>query len=216
MAEWLDSAFYTFDNVILTGFNNLAVKTGGRLTPLFLFITFFGEKGLFFLALSLVLMLFKKTRFCGLTMLLAIGIGFLFTNVIIKNAVKRIRPYNADELYAKFHNFVGGRKESEYSFPSGHATVSITAMFALFLSLNKKWSWIGLVFAFLVGISRLYLMVHYPTDVIVGFIIGSLSATLSFISIRGIKKIIITHEDKKFCSCFLNFDIIESFKKKNK
>ncbi len=216
MAEWLDSAFYTFDNVILTGFNSLAVKTGGRLTPLFLFITFFGEKGIFFLALSFFLMLFKKTRFYGLTMLLAIGIGFLFTNVIIKNAVQRVRPYNASEVYQKFHSFAGGRVESEYSFPSGHATISTTAMFSFFLGLNKKWSWIGLVFAFLVGISRLYLMVHYPTDVIAGFIVGSLSATASFFAIKGIKKIILSHEENKFCSCFLNFDVIEIFKKKNR
>ena len=216
MAEWIDSVFYTFDNSILTGFNNLAVNMGGRLTPLFLFITFFGEKGLFFLILSVFLTLFRKTRFAGFTMLLAIGIGFLFTNVIIKNAVQRIRPYDASEVYKNFHSFVGGRDESEFSFPSGHATVSMATMFAMFLTTNKKWSWLGLLLSFLVGISRIYLVVHYPTDVIFGLIVGSLSAMISFFVIKGVKKIILSNSEKTFCRYFLSFDIIDVFRKKNR
>lgn len=214
MAEWLNTAFYGFDNLIFNGAHGLAQVAGAFFTPFFTFITFFGEKGLFFVFLSLILMLFAKTRKLGLTMLVAIGVGALLTNVILKNAVARQRPYVQSQVYADFHKFVGARLESDLSFPSGHTTVTMTSMTALFLLCNKKWSWVGFIFALLMGLSRIYLIVHYPTDVVAALIVGLGSGVAAYFIVKGVYKIIENKRQVKFCYHFLNFDLIKVFKKK--
>ena len=179
MAEWLNTAFYGFDNVIFNGAHGLAQVAGAFFTPFFTFITFFGEKGLFFVFLSLILMLFAKTRKLGLTMLVAIGVGALLTNVILKNAVARQRPYEQSQVYADFHKFVGARKESDLSFPSGHTLHAFTAATAIFLY-YKKSGIAAFVFASLIAFSRMYLFVHYPTDILGGLILGVAMAVLVY------------------------------------
>ena len=208
MAEFLNTTFFGFDNSILVFAHNSAKVAGNFLTPFFKFITLFGNKGLFFIALSIVLMLFSKTRKTGLAMLFAVGIGALLTNVIIKNAVARPRPYTS-EIYKEYHAFVGGILESEFSFPSGHATVSATSMVALFLGFNKKWSFVGLIFAFVIGLSRIYLIVHYPTDVIAGFIVGVVAGAIAHYISSALYKAIISKQSNKFCYQFINFDLIK-------
>ena len=159
MADWLNTVFHAFDSGAFNFANSLAQVAGGFFTPLSKVIAVLGKGGIFFILLSIALMLFRKTRKTGFTMLLAIGVGALFTNVIIKNAVARPRPYTVDE-FKDIWAFVGSNIESEFSFPSGHATVTMTSMMALFLTTNKKWSWLGFVFALIVGFTRIYLVVH--------------------------------------------------------
>ena len=90
------------------------------LTPLVKFITHLGDAGWFWIALSVVLLFFKKTRRAGITALLALLIGALITNVALKNLVARIRPY---EVIEDLHLLI--EKQSDYSFPSGiHAPPS--------------------------------------------------------------------------------------------
>lgn len=211
MSQFINSAFFGFDNAILNYMHVLAKGAGNFFTPFFKFVTFFGDKGLFFIILSLIFMLFSKTRKTGLAMLVAVGIGALFTNVIIKNLVARPRPYTLD-IYTDFHLFVGGIIESEFSFPSGHATVSLTSITALFFGFNKKWSWIGFIFAFLIGLSRIYLIVHYPTDVIAGFIVGFVTGTIAHFIIKAVYGVMQKRQSVKFCYHFINFDLIRLFK----
>ena len=213
MAEWLNLTFHALDSGIFNAFNGLAVSAGAFFTPFFEFISFFGKKGIFFIAVSVLLMCFKKTRRTGLTILLAIGIGALFTNIIIKNVVARARPYTVDE-FKGFWQMVGSVVESEKSFPSGHATVAMSAMTALFLTCNKKWSWIGFIFALLIGASRIYLVVHYFTDVFMGFIVGAVAALLAHLCTKRIVSAMEKNPDKKFNAFFINADIMNLFKKK--
>lgn len=215
MAEWLNSSFSQIDFFFARIFNDLAISAGSFFTPFFKIVSFFGDKGLFFIALSIVLILFKKTRKVGINMILAIGIGALFTNVLIKNLVARGRPYTTS-AYQDFWKAVGSVVESEKSFPSGHATVTMSAMTALFLTCNKKWSFIGFLFTALVCASRIYLVVHYFTDVLGGVIVGGLSATIAFFVVKRIFSLVIKNQDKKFCAFFLNADILNVFKKKAK
>ncbi|MBR2499218.1 MAG: phosphatase PAP2 family protein [Clostridia bacterium] len=213
MAEFLNHTFFGFDNAIFIFMNNLSQTSGRFLTPFFKFVTTFGDKGLFFIILSLIFALFSKTRKTGVTMLLAIGIGALLTNVIIKNAVARPRPY-LNPIYQQYHASVGGIIESEFSFPSGHATVATSSMVALFLGFNKKWSWIGLVFAFTIGLSRIYLFVHYSTDVIVGFIVGTIAGASAHFILSALYRVMQNKSENKFCYHFVNFDLIKLLRKK--
>lgn len=213
MAEWLNSAFASFDGAVFFGMHGLAQTAGGFLTPLFKIISLFGEKGLFFIVASLVLICFKNTRRLGVTMLVSIGIGALFTNVVIKNVVARPRPYTNAE-YQGFWEFVGKPTESEFSFPSGHTTATMASMTALFICCNKKWSWAGFVFALLMALSRVYLIVHYTTDVMAGLIVGGVAGVISYFVIKLLYKVAEKHNEKSFFKFALNADIMNLFKKK--
>ena len=146
-------------------------------------------------------------------MLLAIGVGALFTNVILKNVVARTRPFYADPLYFEFWKDAGATAVSEYSFPSGHTTVAMTSMTALFLSFNKKKSWTAYIFVLLTAFSRVYLIVHYFTDIIGGLIVGGISGVIGFYLARLIFNKFEKHQDKKGCKFILESDIKNLFKK---
>ncbi len=215
MANWLDTAFYNFDRQFFVFLNGLERVAGDFLTPFFKFISFFGEGGIFLLILSVFLMLFAKTRKTGLAMLLAIGVGALLTNVIIKNAVARIRPFYKDELFFSFWQSAGKTAVTEYSFPSGHTTVAMTSMTALFLCTNKKKSWSAFIFVLLMGLSRTYLIVHYLTDVLAGIIVGGIAGTIGYYLAKYFYSLFNKYSQNKFCLFMLSADI-QNLLKKNK
>lgn len=188
-AQWLNTFFAGFDTAIFTFANNLHQAAGGFFDLFFETITKLGDGGIFFIVLGLVFLLFKKTRKAGFGMLIAILIGALFTNICIKEIVARPRPY-VDEANV-FHQWwlsVGHGLESEFSFPSGHTTASFAAMGAFFAFLDKKWSWLGFVLASLIAFSRIYIVVHYPSDILGGIVVGLISATLAYFIVRAIYK----------------------------
>lgn len=139
-------------------------------------ITSFGESGIFWIALSLVLMFFPKTRRAGFTMGLALLMGVIVGNGILKNVIARPRPYDFDPTLA--HRLAWGEMTSDYSFPSGHTLASFEASVGLLIH-HKKWGIAALVLAFFVCVSRLFLLVHYPSDVLAGAILGTFFAFLS-------------------------------------
>lgn len=142
------------------------------LTPLFRFITTTGNGGLIWIAITCFLLAFKKTRKTGIVSALALVFSLLFTNLLIKPLVARIRPYEVIEgltiLIEKPHDF---------SFPSGHSSAAFATAWVMFRKLSKKIGIPALIYAFLMAFSRLYFGVHYPTDVIGGVILGILYAT---------------------------------------
>ncbi len=212
MADWLNTAFYHFDKGAFMSAHSVYKASGGFFTPLSEFFALLGKGGIFFIILSVVLILFKRTRRTGVSILLAIGVGALFTNVILKNAVARPRPY-LNEEFKPFWQAVGAHYESEFSFPSGHTTVTMTSMTALFLSENKRWSWTGFIVATLMGLSRVYLVVHYLTDVIAGLIIGGIAGTIGYYLTKLIFNAMEKNANKKFCAFSLNADLLNLFKK---
>ncbi|MDO4438268.1 MAG: phosphatase PAP2 family protein [Eubacteriales bacterium] len=153
------------------------------LTAFFKFITSLGNAGWFWIALALVLLIFKKTRRTGTGTLLSLGTGFIITNLFLKNIVRRTRPYDA-------YSFIVPLIEhpSDFSFPSGHTCASFAAAFVLYRAFPKKYSWLFLLLAVLIAFSRLYLGVHYPSDVLAGFVIGAFSACLSDLIMEKINK----------------------------
>ena len=92
LALWLNTAFAGFDEAVATAIHQLYVAAGWFFTPFLSFISLLGKGGIFLILLSIVLMLFRKTRRYGTTMLLALAIGALVTNVCFKPLVARPRP----------------------------------------------------------------------------------------------------------------------------
>ena len=214
VAEWLNTTFNGFDHAILSVLHEFALLTNGNLNWLFKFISLFAENGLFLILLSIFLMLFKKTRKFGICMFGAIGAGAILTNFILKDMVARPRPYMSGILeYKDWWQYAGMVTESDFSFPSGHTTAITAAMMSLvFMAKTKKKYWC-IVFIFLMGVSRNYLMVHYPTDVIGGMISGLVGATIAYFITLLIYKIIEKYKDVKLFNFIKNFDIINAMKK---
>ena len=123
----------------------------------------------------------------------------------------RERPYTIPE-YQKLWQLVGSQNEGEYSFPSGHATSVMAAATALFIVCNKKWSFVGFIFTIIMAIDRIYLVVHYPTDVIAGIIVGGIAGLIACWLINVIYKWA-ENSKCKFLTWCLNFDVLNLFKK---
>lgn len=178
-ALWLNTVFSAFDQGLTLLVHRLYTMGGGFFTPFFEFMSLLGKGGIFLVLLSLALMLYRPTRRCGTAMLLAVALGALFTNVFLKVVIARPRPY-ADEnsIFYQLWLLVGQHVESDKSFPSGHTTAAFSTMTALFLMGNKKYSWTAFIFAFLMGLARIYLVVHFPSDVLGGIIVGLVAGCL--------------------------------------
>lgn len=175
LALWLNTAFAGFDEAVATAIHQLYIAAGWFFTPFLSFISLLGKGGIFLILLSIVLMLFRKTRRYGTTMLLALAIGALVTNVCFKPLVARPRPYTHDgSVFQQYWELLGKHTESDKSFPSGHMTAAMAASLAVFLRGKRKISWTALLFALAMGVSRIYLSVHYATDVLGGVITGSI------------------------------------------
>ena len=140
-------------------------------------ITALGDAGIFRMAIAAILLLFKKTRRVGLGMGFAMVMGLLLCNLTLKPLCQRPRPY--DYQYDVFNKLIPLiiDRQHDFSFPSGHTIASFEAAGVIFLN-NKKWGVSALVLASLIAFSRLYLYVHYPTDVLVSIVLGLALAAL--------------------------------------
>ena len=137
--------------------------------------------------ICIILIINKKTRLCGLNALDALITSTIITNLILKNIVKRPRPFT-EEIYYNFWQSVGSIKASSFSFPSGHSTAIFAVCFTLFLYFNKKYSFLFLIIALIICFSRVYLIVHYTTDVMVGICVGIFCSLFSYTLIEKLQK----------------------------
>ena len=140
----------------------------GVLDGLWVFITHLGDDGILWIAMGILLLFFKKTRPIGFTVLLSLLFDFIMINVTLKGVFSRPRQFVVNDAIVTLIS-----KPSPFrSFPSGHSGGSFAAMFALYKWVPKKIGIPALILAALVALSRLYVGVHYPTDIIGGCIIG--------------------------------------------
>lgn len=135
-------------------------------------ITALGDTGIFWILLGIILVFMVRTRRIGLSMLVSIVIGAVIGNLILKNLIARDRPCWIDsQVVLLIEN------PKDYSFPSGHTLVSFEGAVSILLK-NKRWGIAALVLACLIACSRLYLFVHFPTDVLFGAALGTVIAVL--------------------------------------
>ena len=175
--------FNPFDGGILLWIQD-SVRSDA-LTPIVKVITHMGDKGIFWIALTLILLCFRRTRRTGVICTAAMVIGLLITNLAIKNVVARPRPY-AEGMIDGLKLLI--EEQKDWSFPSGHTTNSFATAWVIFrrttlgrrVGAGARFAGIlALVLAILISLSRLYVGVHYPTDVIGGVIIGIFSAEVA-------------------------------------
>ena len=139
------------------------------LSPVMKAITHLGDHGIFWIVLTLLLLCFKRTRKIGICAAMGLLMTFLINNMIIKNLVNRTRPY---EVVEGLQILIG--KQVDSSFPSGHSGVAFGTAVAIALNAPKKYGIPLIILALLISLSRLYVGVHYPSDVLAGILIGTL------------------------------------------
>ena len=158
------------------------------LDPIVKFITHSGDHGYLWIALLIVLLCIPKTRRAALIGAATLLLTYIVTNLCLKPLIGRTRPY---EVIEGLTRIIG--KQSDRSFPSGHTANSMAVGVSLWL-VSRKYEllgerklyfpkaagWIVLIWSVLVGLSRLYVGVHYPTDVLGGAIIAVADAMIVF------------------------------------
>ncbi len=141
------------------------------LNKIMTFITTLGNGGFIWIALGVILISFKKSRKIGILVLCALILEFTVNDLILKNLVERVRPFN------QFSDIIPlVKKPISFSFPSGHTASSFAAAGIIFLYTKKKYGIPALILATLIGFSRVYLGVHFPSDVIIGCLVGIISS----------------------------------------
>ena len=157
----------------------------GILTPIMAFFSIIGDVGAVWLILSAALIITKKFRRTGILLLASVAISWMMNDLLLKPLIARARPFEViDGLEVLIH------LPRSYSFPSGHACSSFAAAYALTRSVPKYGKWFY-VLAAMIAVSRVYLGVHYPSDIMAGIVVGTLgSIVIHWISVKCKKSMV--------------------------
>lgn len=158
-------------------------------------VSFLADAGWFWILCAIVCLCFRSTRKMGITVGLALLLGVILGNAVLKNLFDRIRPY-AVEGYEAIREALLIRELTDGSFPSGHTTASFAAALS-FTFYRRDFGIAAFVLAFLIAFSRLYLFVHYPTDIFAGILVGLFCAALAYCIVATVAR---TVKDKKLRS----------------
>ena len=137
------------------------------------YVTHLGDAGLLFIILTLLLLSIKKTRLYGVVCATALILDFLSVNLIIKPLVARTRPFMLRPDIALLI-----AQPLDFSFPSGHTAASFAFATAIG-AYSKRYQLWAYVLAVLIAFSRLYLYVHFPSDILAGAAIGLICGYLA-------------------------------------
>lgn len=208
-AMWLDTSLAGFDHLFLSIQHFFGAHLGVVLTPIMRVITFLGEKGWPFFLLALLFLLLADRRDLGVCIFGAVCCGALITNIILKDNVARLRPFESGNMeYELWWMAIGSPAEDGFSFPSGHVTACAAGMTAITLMRGKKWIVPSVVTVLLMMISRNYLMAHYPSDVTAALLIGVFSGVVAWFITQLIFRFLNRNRRKiPACGFILDFDI---------
>ncbi len=164
----------------------------GFLDDMMVLLTRLADDGIVWIVLALALICFKPSRKMGITLGLALLLGLFVGNMGLKNLFARPRPYTVNPQIVP--NMLIERL-SDYSFPSGHTRCCFESGMAMFLC-DKRFGKVAFVLGGFIGFSRIYLYMHYPTDVIAGALLGLLNGFIAFIIVDKIYKAINNKKSK--------------------
>lgn len=154
----------------------------GFLDILMPLITALDNGGVFYIILALILLIFKKTRKVGCYLALALIFGLIAGNLILKNAVARTRPYDMPQALS-FDLLIN--KPRDFSFPSGHTLVACEGAVVMWFY-SRRAGIAATVLGALIAFSRLYLYVHYPTDILGGIALGIITSLCAVFTVNKI------------------------------
>lgn len=159
------------------------------LNPIMYGFTMLGEAGILWIILALLglTILPKKYRKAALTMAIALILSLIMCNGVMKNVFHRVRPFIQDPTLVETELFGIFSTIHDWSFPSGHTSASFAAALACFMWYKKEGITM-IVIAAIISLSRLYLTVHFPTDVLASLILGSLYGVLSYYIVKLLMK----------------------------
>ena len=143
------------------------------LNPIMTFITYLGSLGGIWIIIGVLFLLSNKTRETGIILIIAVVLSGIINDIVLKNVFARLRPF---EETAWVNAII--TKPNDYSFPSGHSFVSFASAVVL-LRYNKKIGFSAYILAILIAFSRVYLGVHYPTDIIAGALLGTVCGIIT-------------------------------------
>jgi len=153
--------------------NNMVTST---LDPYMLLLSHVGNIGLIWIVLAIFLLCIKEYRVTGIAILLGLLISLTLGNGILKPSLARLRPYI---IYSWIPSDIVVSLPTDYSFPSGHAFGSFSAATIIFCR-NKYWGIFALILALGIGFSRVYLFLHYPSDMLGGMLLGILCGIFTY------------------------------------
>lgn len=157
------------------------------LDQIMVFITKLGDAGLLWILIALVFCVKKDTRKTGNLIFLSIMLEVIICNLLLKPCIQRIRPCDINPALKLLVERPG-----DFSFPSGHTGAAFACTASLFL-MKDRLRYPVLILSILIAFSRMYLYVHYPTDILGGIITGIVSAMLAFTLYKHLTKTDINH-----------------------
>ncbi|GHU91140.1 phosphatase PAP2 family protein [Clostridia bacterium] len=184
------NAFIPFDGAVCEWVSaNLHPGSGGFWDAFFTFVTHLGDGGVFWIVLALLLLIPKQTRKAGIIMAIALILDAVIVNGLLKHIFARPRPFDVDWTWRTYHYIFPDliKTPTDFSFPSGHTAAAFAGAIGLWLGLRKPYAAAGVILAALIGFSRIYVGVHYATDVLAGLVAGAVCAAAAYIIVLNIR-----------------------------
>lgn len=157
---------------ILNWIQSIRTPLGDVLMPL---ITKLGDVGMIWILLAIILVIIPETRKSGAVLAAALCVDLVLCNGILKHLIRRIRPCDINSSVQLLIT-----RPNDFSFPSGHTAAAFAAVTALDAAGERKLWKPALALAVLIAFSRLYLYVHYPTDILGGILVGVVAGYIGF------------------------------------
>lgn len=170
---------YNFDNAILD-FIQTYMRTG-VLDSILPYLTKLGDGGIFWIIIAIVFLISKKYRLNGIKLGISLLLCLIIGNITLKPLIARIRPFDLNKGIELLIS-----RPTDFSFPSGHTMSSFAAAIIIY-NANKKMGIASLILATLIAFSRLYLYVHFPSDILAGMVIGT---AISFTVIKFMDRLL--------------------------
>ena len=171
-------AIQSFDTSVLDAIQD--TLRCGFLDFFTVFISYLTTSGIIWIAVGVVLLFFRRTRAAGVILLTALALGYLTGDLLLKHLVNRPRPFTATDIELLI------KQPSGASFPSTHSTLAAASTTVLLVK-KRELGFVALALTVIIAFSRLYLYVHYPTDVLCGLVLGVLCGAAALLIARAVK-----------------------------